>query len=141
MWNMLWPICLVVLSNTVYNICAKSTPESANAFLSLGMTYIVAAAASLAIYFVFYHHQSLASDLKQLNWASFTLGLSVVALEFAYICIYRAGWKVSTASLTANIALSCVLLLVGVFWYKEAISAKQIIGMLVSAAGLILICK
>ena len=27
MWNLLWPMLMVVGANTVYNICAKSTPE------------------------------------------------------------------------------------------------------------------
>ena len=26
MWSMLWPLGLIILSNTVYNICTKSTP-------------------------------------------------------------------------------------------------------------------
>ena len=28
MWNLLWPMLMVVGANTVYNICAKSTPGS-----------------------------------------------------------------------------------------------------------------
>ena len=32
MWNLLWPMLMVVGANTVYNICAKSTPEKLNSF-------------------------------------------------------------------------------------------------------------
>ena len=33
MWNMLWPLLLIVASNTFYHICAKSVPEEAHAFV------------------------------------------------------------------------------------------------------------
>lgn len=32
MFQLLWPVALVVAANCVYNICTKSTPENANAF-------------------------------------------------------------------------------------------------------------
>ena len=141
MWNIFWPIGLVVLSNTVYNICAKSTPENANAFLSLGITYLVAMAVALAAFFLSPNRQGIAIELKNLNWTAFVLGASVFALELGYIFIYRVGWKVSIASLTANIALACVLLFVGLLFYKESLSLRQIAGILVCAVGLILINK
>ncbi len=30
MWNLLWPMLMVVGANTVYNICAKSVPDKLN---------------------------------------------------------------------------------------------------------------
>ena len=78
-------------------------------------------------------------EFSKANWTSAVLGIAVLALEFGYICIYRAGWKVSTASVIANIALACVLVFVGMLLYKETITLRQIIGMLVCAAGLYLI--
>ena len=30
MWNMIWPILIVVGANTVYNVSAKSTPSNVN---------------------------------------------------------------------------------------------------------------
>ena len=48
MWSMIWPILIVVGANTFYHICAKSTPENANAFASLAITYGVGAAFSAA---------------------------------------------------------------------------------------------
>ena len=46
MWSMIWPILIVVGANTFYHICAKSTPENANAFASLAITYGVGAVLS-----------------------------------------------------------------------------------------------
>lgn len=32
MWQMIFPIMIIVLSNTMYNICAKSTSNTINPF-------------------------------------------------------------------------------------------------------------
>ncbi len=139
MLKMFFPIALVIMSNVLYNIAAKSTPENANAFLSLSVTYTVAALLTFAVFFLFSGRGSVSQEIKSLNWASVALAFSIAPLEFGYILVYRAGWKVSTASLTANIGLACILLIVGLLLYKEAISVRQFIGMAVCAAGLFLI--
>ena len=141
MWNLLWPMLIVVCANTVYNISTKSTPADINSFASLTVTYTVAAVSSLILFFITAENRDLASELTKINWTAFILGIAIVALEFGFICIYRAGWKISVASLVANISLACILLLIGILLYRETISAKQVIGMVLSAAGLILIAK
>lgn len=138
MWSMLWPLGLIILSNTLYNICTKSTPAGVNAFLSLFVTYVIAAVITLSMFFLGGNSGTLVSQLKQLNWTTPVLALTLVGLEFGYICVYRAGWKVTTCSLTGNICLACVLLFVGVLLYREAISLRQLLGMAVCALGLIL---
>ena len=141
MWNLLWPILLVVGANTLYNICAKSTPAGIDSFAALSITYLVAAIISMILFFTASGGKNLLTELSKANWASYALGISIVALEFGYINVYRAGWKVSVGSLVANISLACVLLLVGVLTYKEHISVRQLIGMGVCMIGLILIGK
>lgn len=141
MWNMFWPIALVVLSNTFYNICTKSTPENANAFLSLAVTYLVAAAGALVLFFFAKDRAPILRELGNLNWTAFALAASVLALEYGYIMIYRAGWQVSAASIVANISLACVLVFVGLLLYKENITIRQLIGMVVCCVGLVLITK
>ena len=137
MWNMIWPMLIVITANTFYNVCAKSTPQGVNSFASLTITYLIAAA--LIMFFVTSEQKNIWQEFSKANWTSAVLGIAVLALEFGYICIYRAGWKVSTASIIANIALACVLVFVGMLLYKETITLRQIIGMLVCAAGLYLI--
>lgn len=139
MLQYLWPILVVVAANTFYNICAKSVPENVNSFAALTVVYGIGAVVSLILFFITGEQKNFFAEVMKLNWASVVLGISVVALEFGYIAIYRAGWKITMASLVANISLAVVLLIVGVLLYKEAVSIKQIIGVFVCAAGLILI--
>lgn len=141
MWNMLWPVLIVVAANTVYNISAKSTPADVNSFASLSVTYLVAMFCSLSLYFVTSEKKNLLLELSKTNWTTYALGAAIVGLEFGFLCVYRAGWKISTANLFASITLACVLLIVGFLLYKEALSLRQILGMAVCAVGLILIAK
>ena len=141
MWNMLWPVLVVVGANTIYNISTKSTPANVNAFASLAMTYVMAALSSVVLFFLTSDSKNLLAELAKTNWTAYALGIAIIGLEFGYICIYRAGWKIGVASLVANISLACVLLIVGYFFYKEVITLKQLIGMGVCALGLMLIVK
>lgn len=71
-WNMIWPMMLIVVSNCFYNICAKSTPENVNTF----------------------------------------------------------------GSLTANICVAIALIVIGFLLYKETVSPRQVLGIVVCGIGL-----
>lgn len=138
MLRMLWPILIVVASNTFYNICQKSTPQGINSFAALTLTYFVSGIISLILYYCTAENKNLLAELQHTNWASIVLGIALVALEFGYIWVYRVGWKVNIASLVANILLAMALLAVGTFLYHETIKTTQMIGIIVCVAGLIL---
>ena len=141
MWNMIWPILIVVGANTIYNVSAKSIPTDVNSFVSLFISYVIGAVCSVIMFFLTSENKKMFVEISKANWTSLVLGIAIVGLEFGYICIYRAGWKISVATLVANISLACVLIIVGILLYKETISARQIIGIVISAIGLILIAK
>ena len=141
MWNMIWPLLIVVGANTIYNISTKSTPSDVNGFASLATSYFIAMIGSVVMFFLTADSKNLLVEISKTNWSALALGIAIVGLEFGYICIYRAGWKIGVASLVANISLACVLLLVGLFVYKEVITLKQLFGMGICAIGLMLIVK
>lgn len=136
MFSYVWPIALVVLSNTVYQICAKSVPEKMNPFASLTVTYLTGAAASLTLFLLLGRHGSLAEEYSRLNWAPFVLGLSVVGLEAGFIYAYKAGWPVSTASIVQSAFLSAALLMVGTALYHEAVTWNKLVGIAFCMIGL-----
>jgi drug/metabolite transporter (DMT)-like permease len=138
---MIWPLLVVVGANTIYNISTKSTPSDVNAFASLATSYFIAMLGSVVMFFLTSDSKNLLVEVSKTNWSALALGIAIVGLEFGYICIYRAGWKIGVASLVANISLACVLLLVGLFVYKEVITLKQLLGMGICAIGLMLIVK
>ena len=139
MWPMLYPILLILVSNIFYNVCTKSTPSAVHPFAALSVSYLVAAVISFAIFFFSARGKNILSEFSKTNWTTFVLGLVIVGLEVGYILAYRNGWKMNTVSVTANILLAVALIFVSLFFYKESISLKQLLGVALCAGGLILI--
>ena len=92
MLSYIWPIALVVFANVIYNVATKSTPSQTNAFLSLAVTYSVAAVCSFVLYLLQGGHQKLSIELSKINWTSIVLGISIVALEsvsYTHLDVYK----------------------------------------------------
>jgi len=132
-------IALIVASNILYNICHKSTPEKANPFAALLLTYLVAGILTVIAFFLSKPEKTLIQSFKGLNWTSPLLGLAIVGLEFGYIMAYRAGWNISVGSLVANILLALALIPIGILFYQEGFGFNKILGAILCIAGLILI--
>lgn len=135
----LWPIALVVVSNTLYQICAKSVPGDMDPFASLTVTYGVSALLSCAVYFLRSPGGSLLQEYAKVNWAPLLLGLVIIGLEVGFIYAYKAGWAVSTASVVQSAFLALALIAVGALLYKEAVTPSKLIGIALCLAGLVFI--
>ncbi len=139
MFFYIWPIVLVVLSNTVYQICTKSVPNDINPFASLSVTYLVGALASIVLYFILGSTGNLIKEYGKLNWASFVLGIVIVGLEAGWIYAYKSGWQVSTGFIVQSAFLAAALLLVGYFLYHESLTWNKIVGVVICLVGLFFI--
>ena len=139
MFNYVWPIALVIISNVVYQICAKSVPKEMNPFASLTITYIVGAVASAILYFVLEKDGNLIKEYSKLNWAPLVLGIVIVGLETGWIYAYKAGWQVSTGFIVQSAVLAVILLFVGYWLYQEAFDWNKIVGVVICLIGLIFI--
>lgn len=139
MFDYVWPLAVVVLSNVFYQICAKSVPEGINPLASLTITYAIGALSSLILYYALNNGANIFHEYSKINWASFVLGLVIVGLEAGYIYAYKAGWPVSTAQIVQAAILAVILVFVGYFLYKESLTWNKIVGIIVCLAGLGLI--
>ena len=138
MFSYVWPIALIVVANTFYQIAAKSVPDKIDPLASVTVTYIVGAAASAIFYFVTNKDADLLAEYSKLNWAPFVMGIAVVGLEAGMIYAYKVGWPVNAASVTQSTILAIVLVFVGFMLFKEPISWNKIAGIAVCLAGLAL---
>ena len=136
MFNYIWPLGLVVLSNVLYQICAKSVPEGMNPLASLTITYLIGAATSVILYYVLNKEANIITEYSKVNWAPFILGIVIVGLEVGYIYVYKAGWPVSTAQIVQAAILAVILIFVGHSLYQESITWNKIVGILVCLVGL-----
>jgi drug/metabolite transporter (DMT)-like permease len=139
MFNYVWPLALVVLSNVFYQICAKSVPAGMNPLASLTITYVVGAVASFILYYALNKDANIIQEYSKVNWAPVVLGLVIVGLEVGYIYAYKAGWPVSTAQIVQAAVLAVILIFVGYLLYHEAVTWNKIAGIIVCFAGLVLI--
>lgn len=137
----IWPIALVVVSNVLYQICAKSIPKDMNVMASMTVTYLVGAICSAVMYFVMERDGNLLREYSKLNAAPVLLGVCVVGLEIGIIYAYKIGWPVSTATMVQSCILSAALIVVGALLYHEAITWNKLIGVALCLAGLYFINK
>ena len=142
MFAYLWPIGLVILSNVLYQVCAKEVPAEMNAFASLTVTYVVAAVSSLIFFFLLGGSSGgtgLIGEYSKINWAPFVLGVVIVGLEVGWIFAYKAGWEVSTGFIVQSAVLAILLLVLGYFLYHEALTWNKVAGVVICLIGLIFI--
>ncbi len=139
MLSYIWPIALVVVSNTLYQVCAKSVPEGMNPLASLTVTYLIAAAVSCALYYLLNRNADLFRELRMTNWAPVVLGLVIVGLEVGFIYAFRAGWQIGVTQIITSAMVAVILIFVGFLIYHEAITWNKIAGIAVCVAGLVLI--
>lgn len=123
----LFPLLLVIFSNVFYHIMSKQIPVSLNPFLGLTLTYAVAFCISIVL-FLLTKKENFMTELREINLSSFLIGITVLGLEGGYLLMYRNGWEISKSSLAANICVAVILLFIGLFFYKESISVKKLIG-------------
>lgn len=136
-----WPIALVVLSNTVYQICAKEVPGGMNPFATLTVTYLVGAVASGVLYFALGDGGNLLQEYAKLNWAPFALGIVIVGLEAGWIYAYKAGWPISMAFILQSALLAGLLVFVGYVLYREPITLHKVAGVLICLVGLFILTR
>ena len=136
---MYWPIALAVLSDIIYQIAAKSTPQNLNPFASLTITYLIGAVVSAGIFFAMTKGGNILQEWGQANWAMVILGFAIVGLEAGSIYMYRVGWNVNTGYIVKACFLALALLVVGYLLYKEQINVSKIAGIAVCMLGLFLI--
>ena len=139
MFSYIWPIALAILSNVLYHICAKTTPEGIHPFASLTATYLTGAVLSAVLYYVLAPQANLVKECGRLNWAPFALGIVIVGLEGGWLYAYKAGWQVNTGFIVQSAFVSVLLLFVGFFLYHEALSWNKLLGTAICLLGLVFI--
>ncbi|HJJ85091.1 MAG TPA: EamA family transporter [Methanocorpusculum sp.] len=139
MFHYIWPIVLVILSNVMYQLCARRMPNSVDPFAALTVTYLVGAAASLLLYLLLHKGGNIIEEFSQINWVPFIFGLVIVGIEVGWIFVYRAGWQVSTAPIVQSAIVAVILIILGFFLFKESMTWNKILGIAVCILGLFFI--
>ncbi|MCI7618450.1 MAG: EamA family transporter [Firmicutes bacterium] len=132
-----WPIALLVVAHTIYQISAKSVPDAMDPFAAVFFNYVVAAALAFCLWMVMGQDRSLTTQLSKMNWAPVTMAMAITAVEVASVFMYKVGWNISIGSTVANILTAIALAGVGVLIYKDVMTVNQLIGIGLCIAGLV----
>jgi drug/metabolite transporter (DMT)-like permease len=130
---------LAILSTIFYHLIARAIPAGVHPLVTLSVTYLTAAAACIVLLPFFRTDAGFGASIRSLNWTSFALGLAIIGIELGFLLAYRAGWNISLAAIVANVAVTVILLPIGVLAFKERLSLAQVIGMIICVIGLVLI--
>lgn len=139
MGHALWPLFLIIGSNFVYQSCSKSSARGANPFAVLTVVYIIAALASFALYFITGRGTSFIDNVKVMNWANYLMGLAIIGLEGGFLYLYRLGWSISVGPIMSYTGVALGLLVIGMIFYGEHITLRQVLGTLLCLGGIALI--
>jgi drug/metabolite transporter (DMT)-like permease len=130
------PLALVVLSNVAYHYGQKSVPRPAHPVVAAIGMYVVALLGALALLPFVRPLPDRAAAGAALHWSVALVGLGILGVEIGFLLVYRAGWEISTASLTASVVLALALVPIGVALFREPWNASRLAGLALALAGL-----
>jgi len=136
-----FPFVLTVGGMVLYHLSQKSVPPAMNPFLVTILAYIVGIALCAVCAMVYPGRKNLLESLKLSNWAVFTLGAAAALIELGFLLAYRAGWKISMAAVATNAAAAIALVPIGVLAFKDQLSVRNILGLILCLSGLVLVMR
>jgi multidrug transporter EmrE-like cation transporter len=131
-------IGLAILCSVLYHIFIKLTPGNVHPVVSLIATYGMAAIICFGLLLLLPLKTRLGQSFKQLNWASYALAAALVGLEMGFLLAYRAGWPISLSAIVVNVAVTVLLMPIGLLLFEEELSFVNVAGILLSIVGLIM---
>ncbi len=139
MFLYIFSITLVIFASVLYHISQKQIPAEANPAASIVVTYLASLVLCLFLFIFFPPVEGVVSAFIQLNWASYSLALSLVGLEVGFLLVYRAGWSIGLAAVLTNVAAALILLPIALFFFRDELNWVNITGILVCLAGLVML--
>ena len=137
--GLLLALVIAVTGQVLYHVTQKSVAVNAHPIVSLVAFYLVAAIATLPLFWLFPVAGTFADEIGKLNWAVVGVAISIVLIEIGFLLAYRAGGELSTAFVTTAAVVAISTLLIGALFFGESFSMTKVGGVLLCLAGIGLI--
>ena len=128
-------ITLIIASQVAYQLAQKTVPPSTHPMVVLTIVYVISAAICPLIAAVMDRPVGVKDFRDALGWPTYVLALSVVGIEAGYLLAYRNGWALSTTYPFASAGTIVLLILIGVTFFREPVTARHLIGVALALAG------
>lgn len=131
-------LIIAALSGTMYHISQKSINPKVSPYFSIIISYLVALVLSLILFYFDKNRVSITASFRELNWASYGVGIAIVGIELSFLLAYRSGWDIGKMNLAYTLILTLILVPLGMMFFKEHHSFRTFIGIGVSIIGLLI---
>jgi drug/metabolite transporter (DMT)-like permease len=135
------PLLLAVAGGLLYHISQKLIPRAVNPYWAVILAYLAGIALCGFALWLLPAGGSLKQSWQAADWSVLGLGVGAVMIEIGFVLAYRAGWQISLASLSANVAIAVLLIPVGLLFYRDHLTRANILGLLLCLAGLVLLTR
>lgn len=134
-------LLLAIVASVGYHLVLKVTPGAVNPLLSLAITYAIGAAAFLGCYALVPDTPPIRDAVRLVNWTALGLAITVIAIDVAFLLLYRSGFEVALGLNITQAAAALILVAIGVFVFREKITAVNVAGIALCIVGLWLISR
>ena len=139
--NYYLPLVLAVAGMLFYHLGQKSIPKGINPFYAMIIAYVAGIIVLAVCAVTFPGNKSLVSNLKESNWAVLLVGAGAACIEVGFLLAYRFGWRISVAAVATNVAVTLMLVPIGIVIFKDHLSLRNILGLIFCVLGLVLVVR
>jgi uncharacterized membrane protein len=141
MTSFYFPFAIAVGGMLFYHLAQKSIPKEVNPFHATIIAYAVGIVLCVVCALVFGEKKSFTDSIKASNWAVFVLGAAAACIEVGFLLAYRAGWRISVAAITTNVAVTAMLIPIGIIVFKDQLTLRNVLGLIFCVLGLVLVVR
>lgn len=135
----LMSLLVVVAALTGYHLAQRSLPGGMRPAPLFAFVYGAAALVMVAAVTIEGSGGLRAVSGTATHWAPWLLVMSVAGIELGVYAMYRTGWGIATASVSAQAIVAAILVVVGLLQFGEHLTPSRVTGlaMCVLGAGLV----
>jgi drug/metabolite transporter (DMT)-like permease len=130
---------VAILGGVGYQFFVKRVPVTINPLVNVIAVYTATIVLCIVLLPLFPLEGGLRKHLAQLSWLQLALAVSVAMIELGFLLMYRYGWNLSTGNLITSVFINVVLVVIGLSFLSERLSAVNLLGVALSIAGVALI--
>lgn len=135
------PFALIVGGMLFYHLAQKSIPKEMNPFFAIIIAYVVGIVLCAICALTLPGNKSFVSSVRESNWAVFVLGAAAACIEVGFLLAYRTGWRISVAAVATNVAVTALLIPIGIIVFKDHLSLRNVFGLIFCILGLVLVVR
>ncbi len=139
MKNNFLPLLLSVSGGVLYHLSQKMIPRAINPYWAVILAYLAGIAMCLAASWMNPAGSSMMTSIRATDWSVLGLGAGAVMIEIGFVLAYRAGWQISLASVSVNVAIAIILIPLGLVFFRESLTRANLAGLALCLTGLVLL--